>query len=63
MRVDVVGIVVRGDDTFVVGEQLFGKLTGNFISLPRRNALLIREGMNVMKEINAVCFLKGFRAD
>ncbi len=59
MRVEVVGIIVCGDDTFVVGEQPFGKLTGNFISLPRRNVLLIRERMDVMKEIDAICFLEG----
>ena len=59
MRVEIVGIVVGGDDTFVVGEQPFGKLACDFISLPRRDVLLVGEGMNIVKEIDAVGFLEG----
>lgn len=47
-----------GDDTLVVGEQLFGKLAGDFIGLSLRDVLLIREGMEVVKEAYAVHFLK-----
>jgi len=41
MRVEVVGIVMGSDDTLVVGKQFFGKLTGYFIRLPRRDILFI----------------------
>ncbi len=58
MRVDVVGIGVGGDDTLVIWEQLFGQLTGNLICLPWRDLLLIREGMNKMKEANVRSFFE-----
>lgn len=58
VRVNVVGVGMGSNDAFVIGKQLFGKLTGNPIGLPWRDLLLIREGLDEMKEAYVVCFLE-----
>ena len=41
MRVDVVGVGMGSHHALLIREQLFGKLAGNLIGLPRRDLLLI----------------------
>lgn len=57
IRVEIVGIVVCGDDALVIGEQPFGKLTGYFVGLPGRDVFFILEGMKWRKHTLSV-FLK-----